>query len=115
MPTLNDESRRGFHGRQTNEGFCDYGPAESRGTTHQAIKLPEGIELEEASLIEPLACCLHSIKRAQISPGDTVAVLGAGTMGTLHLLLAKLDGARTVVSDLDERRLSFARKQGADL
>ena len=82
---------------------------------HQAVKLPEDLDLEEASLIEPLPCCLHSIKRAQLSSGDTVAVLGAGTMGMLHVLLAKLQGARTIVSDLDEARLIFAQRQGADI
>ncbi|MGB8890228.1 MAG: alcohol dehydrogenase catalytic domain-containing protein [Candidatus Korobacteraceae bacterium] len=81
----------------------------------QAAKLPDDVDLAEASLIEPLACCLHSISRTQLSPNDTVAVLGAGTMGTLHVLLAKLEGARTIVSDVDEARLSFVQTQGADL
>ncbi len=78
------------------------------------VKLPEHVELQEASLIEPLACCLHSIHRAQISSRDTVAVLGAGTMGTIHLLLAQLEGACTIVSDVDDARLGFAQTLGAD-
>jgi 2-desacetyl-2-hydroxyethyl bacteriochlorophyllide A dehydrogenase len=82
---------------------------------HQAVKLPDGSNLEEASLVEPLACCLHSIKRAHLSPGETAVILGAGTMGTLHVLLAKLGGAHTIVSDLDDERLRFVQGQGADL
>jgi threonine dehydrogenase-like Zn-dependent dehydrogenase len=81
----------------------------------QAVKLPGHVGLEEASLIEPLACCLHSVKRAHLSPGETAAILGAGTMGTLHTLLAKLREARTIISDPDEGRLGFVQGQGADV
>ena len=45
------------------------------------------VSFEEAALAEPLACCIHSIKRGRVRSGDTVAILGAGTMGLLHLLL----------------------------
>ena len=92
-------------------GFAEYVPV----PYHQAVKLPEDFNLEEASLTEPLACCLHSIKRAHLSPGETVAILGAGTMGTIHVLLATLGGAHTIVSDPDEERLRFVQGQGADL
>jgi threonine dehydrogenase-like Zn-dependent dehydrogenase len=92
-------------------GFAEYLPIPAG----QALELPEDLDLEEASLIEPLACCLHSIKRGQLSNGETAVILGAGTMGTLHLLLARLSGARTIVSDSDEQRLNFARSNGADL
>ena len=82
--------------------------------SNQAFRLPKSLSLEQASLIEPLACCLHSVKRAHISSGVTVAIIGAGTMGTLHVLLAKLAGAIVIVSDPDESRLRFAEQHGAD-
>lgn len=91
-------------------GFAEYVAIPAR----QAIKLPEDLDLGAASLIEPLACCLHSIKRARVAPGDTVAVFGAGTMGVLHVLLARHAGARTIAIDPDEARLDFARRLGAD-
>lgn len=81
----------------------------------QVVKLPKDANLEEASLVEPLACCIHSIKKAQLSFGDTVAIVGAGTMGAMHVMLAKLMGARTIVSDLDEARLDLVRQVGADV
>ena len=82
---------------------------------YKAVKLPQSTDLEQASLVEPLACCLRSIKKAQLSFGDTVAILGAGTMGSLHTLLAKLWGARTIVTDIDEARLKFVKELGADV
>jgi L-iditol 2-dehydrogenase len=81
----------------------------------QVVKLPDHVNLEEASLVEPLACCIHSIKKAQLSFGDTVAIVGAGTMGMMHVMLAKLLGARTIVSDLDEARLDLVKAVGADV
>ena len=62
---------------------------------------------EEAALTEPLACCIHSTKRGRIQSEDAVAILGAGTMGALHLLLSKMRGAK--VLDRDRARLRLAR------
>jgi len=92
-------------------GFAEY----STPLINQIVKLPEHVDLEEASLIEPLACCIHSIKKAHLAFGDTVAIVGAGTMGAIHVLLARLLGARAIVSDTDEDRLSLVKQLGADL
>ena len=91
-------------------GFAEYVTV----LASQVVKLPENADLEEASLIEPLACCLHSIKKAQLSFGDTVAIVGAGTMGVMHMLLAKMTGAKTIVSDVDDARLDLVKHLGAD-
>ena len=72
-------------------------------------RLSNGVGFEEASLVEPLACCLHSIRKAQLEPGETAIILGAGTMGGMHIRLAKLMGARVIATDLDPARLAFAR------
>ena len=69
---------------------------------------------EKAALTEPLACCIHSIERGRIRPGDAIAILGAGTMGVLHLLLGKMRGAEVLVLDRDRARLRLARRLGAD-
>jgi L-iditol 2-dehydrogenase len=71
--------------------------------------------MAEASLMEPLACCLHSIKKAHLRSGDTIAIVGAGTMGALHIMLAKHFGAKTIVSDIDQARLEFVEQIGADV
>ncbi len=91
-------------------GFAEYVTV----LASQVVKLPENADLEEASLIEPLACCIHSIKKAQLSFGDTVAIVGAGTMGVMHVMLAKMMGAKTIVSDVDQARLDLVKHLGAD-
>jgi len=92
-------------------GFAEY----TTMLPSQVLKLPDSVTMEEASLMEPLSCCIHSIKKAQLSFGETIVIVGAGTMGVIHAMLAKLLGARTIVSDIDEARLSLVKQLGADV
>lgn len=69
---------------------------------------------KEASLGEPIACVLRSIKKADVQPGDRVMVLGAGIMGLLHLQLVRRRKARVIVSEPDPQRRRIARELGAD-
>jgi len=77
--------------------------------------IPQHISYEEAAITEPLACVLHGAEKVGVKLGDTVAIIGAGPIGLLHLLTAKKNGAEKVISiDLVEERLNFAKKLGAD-
>ena len=81
-----------------------------------AYKLPEGVSLEDGSVVEPLACCVHGIDQAAIRVGDTVLVLGAGPIGCLLIQLARLSGASTIVAvEPDAVRRRHAVQAGADL
>jgi L-iditol 2-dehydrogenase len=78
-------------------------------------ELPSEVSYEEAAVAEPLACCLHGNARCQIQVGDSVAIIGDGPIGLLHLQLARLRGGRRViVCGLVDARLQMARKLGAD-
>ena len=60
---------------------------------------------EKMAFTEPLACVVNSINRTNIQFGDDVVVIGGGTMGLLHVILAKMKGARVILSEpLQERR-----------
>ena len=78
------------------------------------FKIKEEVDIEVASLSEPLSCVLHSIDRANIDFGEDVVVVGAGIMGMLHLQLAKMRGARVIMVEPDDNRLQEALKCGAD-
>ncbi len=81
--------------------------------THQ---IPDSLAFRDAALTEPLACVAHGIEEAHIELGDTVAVIGAGPIGQMLIMLAKKSGASTVIaSDLSEMRRSYARKAGGDV
>jgi len=68
------------------------------------------------ALIEPFACVLRGQDALHIQPGETVLVMGAGPIGLMHLLLARLRGAgKVLVSEPRPERLARAESLGADL
>lgn len=79
----------------------------------QLIRIDEKADLDHAALTEPLACCVHSISKARIKFGDTVVIIGMGIMGYFHLKLALMQGARVIVSEMDETRKQKALESGA--
>ena len=52
-------------------------------------KIPNTMSFEEASLIEPLACCIRSWKKCSFSTNDSVVIFGVGPIGVMHAMLAK--------------------------
>jgi len=71
--------------------------------------------LERAALTEPVACVLNSVEACDLSAGSSVAIIGAGPMGLLHLLLMRRLGAGTVVvCDPDAERREQALAFGAN-
>lgn len=97
-------------------GFSQYFRVPAQNLQLDTLKIPDIMPFDEATLIEPVGCCLRAIKKCDIHAGDSVAVIGAGTTGLIHLALSKLFGAsKTIVSDLFEYRLDAAKRIGADL
>jgi L-iditol 2-dehydrogenase len=75
------------------------------------VKLPENVTFDEASLIEPLACCIRGLAKCRLQKGDDIAILGAGPAGLMLTILAKLTGAGKIVAfDLNQFRLDFAKE-----
>ena len=75
------------------------------------LKLPDAITFDEASLIEPLACCIRALNKCNFQKGDDVAIFGAGPAGMMHVALAKAFGAgRIIVVDVNDFRVDFAKK-----
>jgi len=95
--------------------YAEYIKVPARMVLVNMQEIPQHVSYEEAAITEPLACVLHGVEEANIKLNDTVAIIGAGPIGLLHLLIAKKKGARKVISiDLVEERLNFARRLGAD-
>jgi L-iditol 2-dehydrogenase len=106
-----------FH--QTNiepGGFSEYFKVPAPNLQVDTLRIPDGMSFDEATLIEPVGCCLRAIKKCGLQAGDSVGVIGAGVTGIIHLMLSKLFGAsKTIVSDLFDFRLDAARRFGADV
>lgn len=81
----------------------------------KTFKLPDDISLDEGAMAEPWAVAVHAVKRAGVEKGDNVLVLGAGPVGQLSMVAAKVFGAaRTVVTDIKPARLKTVELFGAD-
>ncbi len=78
--------------------------------------LEAGVNPEAAALVEPFACVLRGQNAVDTRIGDVVVVVGAGPIGLLHLMLAKLRGAnKVIISEMSQERLEQAKAFGADV
>ena len=74
------------------------------------LHVSEKLAYEQLALVETLAIGCHAVNRADIQPGDSCLVIGAGPIGLATLEFVKLTGARMIVADMNEQRLDFCRR-----
>lgn len=95
--------------------YAEYIKVPARMVLVNTQEIPQNVSYEEAAVAEPLACVLHGVEEVGVKLGDSVAIIGAGPIGLLHLLTTKKIGVEKVILiDLVEERLDFARALGAD-
>ncbi|CAL1539166.1 unnamed protein product [Lymnaea stagnalis] len=83
---------------------------------YTCYKLPDNVSLEEGAMMEPLSVGVNAVHRAQMNPGDSVIVFGAGPVGLFAMQSAKALGAgKVMMVDINENRLNLAKKLGADI
>ena len=77
-------------------------------------KLAAHVTLQEGAIVEPLGVAVHITKQADVKPGDSVVVFGAGPVGLLCGAVAKAFGANKIIAvDIQPARLEFAKKYTA--
>lgn len=74
--------------------------------------MAENIEFSEAAFLEPLATVISGMHRLHLQPNDQVLVIGAGTMGILNALAAKVYGCNVYQSEMMEKKIKAARELG---
>ena len=96
-------------------GFAEYFRVPETNVTRGAVtRLPSEASFEEGSMIEPTACCVRALNKAEVKQGDNVLVVGLGPTGLIQIQLLRKMGASTIVgADLLPKRLEMARKLGA--
>ena len=96
-------------------GFCELLRLTPIHIDRGVFALPDAVDFEAATFVEPLACAVRGQRLAGVRPGDSVAILGSGISGLLHLQLARAQGAGPIfATDVGEYRLEAARRLGAD-
>ena len=96
---------RGEPPQLLNGAYAEYLLVPERIASVNLLPVPAGLPPETAAMVEPLACCLRGVERAEVGPGDRVAILGAGPIGLLlSACVADAGGQAEVVGGRPERR-----------
>lgn len=95
-------------------GFAEYILVPEPLVENGTYLLPENITYDQSTFIEPLACVIRSQRLAGTKEGQTMIVLGCGMSGILHIKLAETKNCRIIATDINAKRLEFAKKSGAD-
>jgi len=98
-----------------NGAYAEYLLVPERIVRQNLYHLARGTSFIAAALTEPLACALHGVDASEITPGDTIVILGSGPLGLLLAATAKLKGARTIITGRNIDRLALANQFGADV
>jgi L-iditol 2-dehydrogenase len=102
----------GLIGRETNGGFAEYAAVPAA----QVFRLPDSLDIRIAPLIQVATTCLHAQRLASVSLGESVAVIGLGVSGQLHVQIAKARGAGKVIGISRSRfKNDLAKQLGADV
>jgi alcohol dehydrogenase len=96
---------------QTLGVHCDGGLRPLFIVPARKLHISNKLGFEQLALVETLAIGCHAINRGNPKPDETILVIGAGPIGLSVVEFAKLSGARTIVTDINERRLSFVRER----
>ena len=100
----------GLAGLMGDDGMADFAVVPA----YKLHRLPNDVRLQQAAVMEPAAVALHALQRGELRLGNTCAVFGLGLIGLLLILLAKLQGATTIVAvDVSTQRLAAAARFGA--
>ncbi len=93
-------------------GFAEYVRVPAANVAQATFKVPAHVSDEAASFVEPLACCLRAVRRARVEPGDTVVVVGLGSIGHLFVQVLAGAGAQVVAVEASPERREFATRLG---
>lgn len=96
-------------------GMSQYAIVQSPIVRSDVLPLPDWIDDDTATFIEPLATVVKSIRRANLTPGSRMLVIGLGVMGLLHIMLGRLNELDAIIAaDGVAARRAKALEIGAD-
>ncbi len=96
-----------------NGAYAEYIRIPARIVAKNTLHVPAEIPLEHAAMTEPLACVLMGLDEMGIKPGDSLAVIGAGSIGLMFIHLASQMGAEVIALVKRPQQAEQARTLGA--
>ncbi len=103
----------GFQRMVADGGMSEYMKLPQSSRVHS---IPPSVSTDDAAIIEPLACAIHTVQRGDIQLDDVVVIAGAGPIGLMMVQIAHLKTPKklVVIDPVSERR-DLARRFGADV
>ncbi len=99
----------GLIGVDIDGAFAEYVKASSE----KVLRIPSDFPFDVAALVEPVAVAFHAVRISACEVGDSILVLGAGPIGILIAMIARIAGASEVIlAEVSRYRLDFAEKLG---
>lgn len=95
-----------------NGAYAEYINVPERIVKKNMIKIDDNLSFEKAAFCEPLANVVHGIANMDIQKGQTVAVVGIGTIGLMFVRLAKLKGAKVIAAGRNPLKIKLAKEFG---
>jgi L-iditol 2-dehydrogenase len=90
--------------------FAEYVAVPARILYH----LPDRLSFEQAAMVESVSVAVHAVERTRPPVNGSVAVVGAGMIGTLVIQALRAANCKRIIAiDLDEERLGLAKRLGA--
>ena len=89
----------------------DGGMVEYLSVPSHALVHGNGLSFDELALVEPLAIGAHGVRRAAVTPGEFVLIVGAGPIGLGAMEFAGIAGGNVIALDVNEKRLTFCKER----
>ena len=96
-------------------GFAEYILVPEILIENGTYLLPDNITFDQSTFIEPLACVVRAQKLAGVKKGQSVLIIGCGMSWLLNVKLASTKGCKIIATDINRKKLEFARQIGADI
>lgn len=96
-------------------GFSEYVKLPKINVGLGTLKLPDNVSFDEGTFVEPLGTVVRAQRLANLKESQTLLIIGSGISGLMHIKLAKAKNIKNIIAtDINEYRLSAAKKFGAD-
>ncbi len=96
-----------------NGAYAEYIRVPKRIVETNMLAVPPDVTYEEAAMVEPLACVLRGLHETGLEIGDTVTVIGGGSIGMMFMQVAKLIGCNVIAVVKRDAQVEGARRIGA--